>query len=168
RPTTIAALEASARFTRVTPDSPLDSTGGVDPFTVLEVVGPADQPSPASLVTFSPIGGEAELVDTAPDRYVLDVTPELAGRVEIAVAWSPRWRATLDGRGVSLEATDDGLMRLRVGPGTHRIDLHHQPTLADHSGAAISLATLIAVGVPVAHRRLRLRRRRSRSQSGPA
>lgn len=158
RPSTVASLTSSGRFER------LERSGGDGAFTVLEVRGRSGEPSPAAGASFPLVGGQVDLVRATREHLVLDVEPQNAGRLEVAVSWSPRWTATVDGRSVRIQRTSDALIAVPVTSRARRVELRHQPTGWDHLGAAISLTTAVALAVPGT--RARWRRHRTRDGIG--
>jgi hypothetical protein len=73
-------------------------------------------------------------------------TAEGAGRVVIAEAAYPGWRAKVDGAPVTLETTPDGLMAVTVPAGTHQVALEFRPTrvYAGIFAAAVGVGLLAA------------------------
>jgi hypothetical protein len=87
--------------------------------------------------------GEVQLEAEAPGRLLLRVEGEHPGRLLVRDAWSPGWRATVDGAPAEVM----NLAGHRVVPfpaGRHTIDLrYHPPGL--RSGLAVSLLSAIAL-----------------------
>ena len=125
------------------------------PIAVFAVRPRPGQPEPASLVaTDGPATARLRRAD--PERLRIDVDASRATRADIAVAWSPKWHATLDGRPVRLGHTGDGLITLRVPMGTSTLELAYEPDAWDRLGVVISaltVAVLAALGVLWWHRR---------------
>ena len=71
------------------------------------------------------------------------------------MAWSPRWRASVDGKEVEPEHAGFGLIRIPLGSGEHRVVLEHRPTAWDVAGALLSALVATLVLAPVVRRRWR-------------
>ncbi|HKA93442.1 MAG TPA: hypothetical protein VKE97_06535 [Acidimicrobiia bacterium] len=125
------------------------------PIAVFAVRPRPGQPDPASLVT-TDAPARARLRRADPERLGIAVDASRATRADIAVAWSPRWHATLDGRPVGIGHTGDGLITLQIPAGASALELAYEPDGWDRIGVVISALTLMvlaALGV------LRWRRR---------
>ena len=142
-----AHFEGSPRFVRLWSSAPI----------AIFAVRPApDRPEPSTQVsTDGPAG--AEIVDLGNERLHVYVSARAPVTATLAVAWSPKWSARLDGRPVRLERASDGLLVVRVTPGTHDLRLAFGRDLWDRLGALVSAATLAGGGW------LLLRRRRAPS-----
>src|SRR5207302_11449165 len=71
----------------------------------------------------------------------------------IALAWSPKWHASVDGRSVPLEPSADQLLTLALPAGTHRLALDFRPDAWDRLGVAVSALTLALCGAWAVRRR---------------
>lgn len=150
RAATLATLVGSGRFV------PVDRGGG-GAFAILEVQGASGQPPPATGVSFPDGAGSARRLRSEREHLAFEVEPDRDATAEIAVAWSPRWRATVDGRAVAIDQTSEGLMRVAVERGPQRVVLRHAPTVWDHLGLAITLVSGAALASGPLRRRLRKR-----------
>src|SRR5262249_60640082 len=127
------------------------------PIAILAVRARNGQPAPASLIaTGAPATARVERAQ--PERLRIRVDASNAVTATVAVAWSPRWQARVDGRTVDLAPTNDGLIQVRLPPGRTRLDLAYEPDGWDRLGVAVSAgagALLVGVGVwaPVGRRR---------------
>jgi hypothetical protein len=65
----------------------------------------------------------------------------------LAMAWSPKWRARVNGQPVALGVDDQNLMTVQLPPGTATLELDFGPDLADFTGLAITLAALALAGL---------------------
>ena len=140
----------SPRFERVWTSAPL-AIFGVEPAP--------GRPEPASQVsTDGP--ARAEVADHRNERLKLYVHAPAPVTATLAVAWSPKWSAHLDGRKIPLERASDGLLVVRVPSGTHDLRLEFGRDASDRLGAIVSAATVVGGGW------LLLRRRR-RGGDGP-
>ena len=156
-PTLAATLGASNRFGVV---------WQAEPLTILAVVAPSGQPSPASLVS-APAAMRARLVRAAPESLAFALDTTRPQRVTLAVAWSPKWHARIDGRALTLGHDHDRLITAGVPAGRHTLTLHFRDDSWDALGRALSVATLLGLGVWSVLRRRR-RRGRPRQRRGPA
>lgn len=164
RPRSIVAAEL-ARFgvTHAVVTSPqqaaaLDAAPGFRPvwrrgsFSILEISRPTG-PAPASQITMN--AGEARLVASRPGHLRVLVRAPAATRATVAVAWSPRWHARVDGRPVALHRAADGLTEIDVPRGAHELELTWRQGPGTWIGAALTLATIAALALGVRHRRRR-------------
>lgn len=95
---------------------------------VFEVVPRGRVHDPADLVTPIETGvRDARLVEQSRGRFAFSLETVRSVTVDIAVAWSPNWSATVDGRKASLARAPDGLMRITVPEGTSRVELGFDP-----------------------------------------
>lgn len=146
-------LASSARFRKV---------WGSSPIAIFAVLPSPGQPAPAELITAqAPL--KAKLVAGGPEYDKIDVEASIATQATLAIAWSPKWHASLDGKAVALTEAPDGLLQLDLPAGPHHLDVRFQRDFADYLGMAISLAALLGLLAYVA---LRWRRRRA-SEQGP-
>ncbi len=134
-PALAATLSASNRFGVVWREAPL---------TILAVVAPSGQPSPASLVS-APGAMRARLVRAAPASLAFALDTTRARRVTLAVAWSPKWHARLDSRALTLGHDHDRLITFRVPAGHHTLTLRYRDDRWDALGCALSVATLLGL-----------------------
>lgn len=143
--TTAQVLTGSPHLSRVWHASPL---------AIFAVESEPGQPDPGALITAdAPI--RARLRHFAEGHVQIDVVSGETTRANVAVAWSPKWHARLDGEAVSLRKADDGLLELDLPPGTNRLTLEFHPDLWDRLGLAVSVATLIGLIWLTARRRPR-------------
>jgi len=119
------------------------------PIAILAVRARNGQPAPASLIaTGAPATARVERAQ--PERLRIRVDASNAVTATVAVAWSPKWHARVDGRTVDLAPTNDGLIQVRLPPGRTRLDLAYEPDGWDRLGVAVSAATvalLVGLGV---------------------
>ncbi|HET6341052.1 MAG TPA: hypothetical protein VFG78_02590 [Gemmatimonadota bacterium] len=124
------------------------------PLAIFAVAPQPGQPDPGALIT-----AEAPLRARL-DRFlpgVLDIRVGSRGatRARVAVAWSPKWHARLDGEPVPLRRAEDGRLELDLPPGTSRLSLRFRPDLWDHLGLVVSLVSLVGLISLAALRRSR-------------
>jgi len=117
---------------------------------ILSLSPPRGQPDPASLASVGAAHAPAtaELVDPSPERPRWQVSVVGPTPVTLAVAWSPKWTARVDGRPVPV-AVDrlDKLVSVTVPDGSHVIALTYGPDGWDRLGVLITLATLATLAV---------------------
>jgi hypothetical protein len=149
-------LTASGRFRTVWRQAPL---------TILQVIPPAGQPAPASLVSSDrPL--LARLTDPRAEHLAFALEATARSRVTVALAWSPKWHARLDNRSVTLDRTSDGLATLDVGPGAHTLRLDYRQDIWDQLGLALTVLTLLGGAVGLRRGRA-LRREGGRARGVP-
>jgi hypothetical protein len=121
------------------------------------------QPDPAALLaTAAPAAAQVRRAD--PERLDIRVDASRATPATVAVAWSPKWRGSVDGRAVRLDHTSDGLIAVRLPAGTSTLELTYGPDGWDHAGVAISALT-VGLLVAIAARDWRRRRKRQSTSS---
>lgn len=143
-----AAISASPRFVEVWSSTP------VAIFTVLPKPG---QPDPSALLT-ADVPVAARLTEAEPEAVDIEFQAGQAGRANVAIAWSPKWHAEIDGRSVPVFRAADGLIELDMPAGDHRLSLRFRPDIWDRLGVLVSLVTAIAIGVWVVRTFRRQRR----------
>jgi Bacterial membrane protein YfhO len=104
------------------------------------------------LVTFGAGGGTAQITRYDDDDVTL--RSHGAGMVVLSDTWYPGWHATVDGRPAKVERVDYLLRGVRVGFGTHTVQMTYRP-LSFRIGWVVSLVTALALlaAVLVARRR---------------
>ncbi len=121
------------------------------PIAIFAVLPSAGQPPPAELITAQgPLS--AKLVAGGSQHDVIDVDATVATQASLAIAWSPKWHASIDGKAVPLTESPEGLLQLALPAGPHRLEVTFQRDLADYVGLAISLAALLGLLAYVATR----------------
>jgi hypothetical protein len=122
------------------------------------------QPDPAALLaTAAPAAAQVRRAD--PERLDIRVDASRATPATVAVAWSPKWRGSVDGRAVRLDHTSDGLIAVRLPAGTSTLELTYGPDGWDHAGVAISALTVGLLAAIAARDWRRRRKRQSTSSS---
>ena len=99
------------------------------------------QPAPGALLTSSP-PIRARLTDPRPEHLAIDMEAPSPSKATVALAWSPKWHAHLNGRPHTLTHSSDGLVTLQLPAGTHRLRLDYRPDPWDALGPAITVLTL--------------------------
>jgi uncharacterized membrane protein YfhO len=77
-----------------------------------------------------------------------------SGMLVLSDTWYPGWHATVDGHDTKVERVDHMLRGVRVGPGTHTVEMTYRP-LSFRIGWIVSLLTALVLTAAV----LRGRRR---------
>lgn len=129
-----AHIAISARFVPVWRSSPL---------TIFSLSARPGQPEPSSLIA-TDVPTRAQLSRFSPEHIVIDVEPQTATTATVAVGWSPKWHARLDGEPVELSKAPDGLLQLTLPAGAHRLTLDFDPDVWDYLGMLITLSTIVA------------------------
>jgi hypothetical protein len=145
-PATAARYGTSPRW------SPVWSEG---PLAILALTPVAGQPDPATLVTAD---GHVDVrwLSTSVEHPRWQLSSDGARVVTIALAYSPKWHARVDGRSTPLRpAGGFKLLGLQVPAGAHRVSLDFRPDRVDWLGRLITLATMLALLAPTALRRWR-------------
>ncbi|MGH9224541.1 MAG: hypothetical protein ACRD2W_12370 [Acidimicrobiales bacterium] len=128
-----AQMDGSARFRRLWSQAPV---------VIYEVLPAEGQPGPAALLTANvPVTarltkGEAEAVD-------ISFSASAPGLAQVAIAWSPKWHARLDGQSVPLSRGVGSLLEVVMPAGDHRLELRFRPDAWDRIGLVVSLATAL-------------------------
>ena len=120
---------------------------------IFAVVPSPGEPSPATLLTAAARPTRATLVDDAVEHPRLRVTTPAATTATIALAWSPKWHARVDGKRVRLSPSVDQLVTLPLPAGTHVVALDFRPDAWDRLGLAVSVLTLALVALWAVRRR---------------
>ena len=145
------------------------------PVTIYEVLTDAGG-TPPVLMDTAQSNAAVTFAQQGPERLHWTINSNQPFTSTIAVAWSPKWHATIDGNDVKIAKTSDGLMQIPIPAGAHQLQLAYRPDLADHVGLLFTVITLwFLVGLPLA-RRWRARRptatatppESSRSSESPA
>lgn len=145
---TLEDLTASGRFRVVWRDAPI---------AILEVTGADGQPEPDALLTAPGTRLGARVVRAQTEHLVIEVDAEHRASAQLALAWSPKWRATIDGRDVPLARGADGFIGVEIPAGEHRLVLDYEPDAWDRVGLAASVAAAAVLVVAGVRRRRRHR-----------
>jgi 6-pyruvoyl-tetrahydropterin synthase related domain len=115
-----------------------------EPMAVLAVQPHPGFPAPGSpLSTDGP--GEVSLLEVRPEHLEAAVQSERPGLVTAAIAWSPKWHATVDGQPVRLGRSGEGLLTLPLPAGPSRVVLEFRSDGWDRLGVGATLLTLAAL-----------------------
>jgi hypothetical protein len=103
---------------------------------------------PPSFVTTQDPAARAEVTHAAPGEYRIRYKAASPSVLRIGSAWFPGWSARVDGRELPVEPVDHALMGVVVPAGEKEVTLAYRSTYFK-LGAAISLLSLIAAGIPI-------------------
>jgi hypothetical protein len=146
--------ELAARLTRSDRFTPVWRSG---PITILAVGQAPGQPPPSAQITGDgPITGR--LTRSEPEHLSFAVAAPRAVQATVALAWSPKWHARVDGHAVRLQPSREGLVGLVVPAGSSELRLDYRSDGWDRLGAGLTLTTLLAGVVHVSARRGRVAR----------
>lgn len=113
------------------------------PMAIFAITPNRDQPDPAALITGAgPL--TARLVEWKPERLVIEAATGQPVQATVAMSWSPKWHATIDGRAVPLERNNlaQGLNTLTIPSGKHLVVLTFRQDGWDRLGALVTLTTI--------------------------
>jgi hypothetical protein len=138
-----AHIGSSSRFRRVWAEEPL---------TIFEVLPEEGQPEPAALLT-ADVPVRAQLIRAEPEQVEIDFQASASGRARVAIAWSPKWHARLDGEPFPVSKGLGGLLEIAMPAGDHRLELQFRPDVWDRLGLVISVSTVLGVAFILLRRR---------------
>ncbi len=141
-----------------------------EPMALLAVVPAAGQPDPASLVAaVNPINSvSAKTARWDSQRRDILVATAQPVDVTVAIGWSPKWHARLNGHPVRLMRSADGLLTVRLPPGSSVLELRFKPDGWDALGRFITVETLVGLAGWAWLWRRRRRAERRTPIEGPA
>jgi len=126
-------LRASPRF---------DLDWAEPPVSIFRVLPREGQPPPGALVT-APSSIAARLRHAAPEHVTIDIGSVVSSTtVDVAIAWSPKWHATVDGRRTRVFRATDGLMQIRLPAGARRLKLDFGLDRWDYLGLLVTMVTI--------------------------
>ena len=115
------------------------------PMALLAVAPRQSQPTPGSLLS-TPVAAQARLVRAGAQHLVIEATTGEPTSATIAVAWSPKWHAGVNGRAAALGRSVNGLLMLSLPAGTSSIELVFAPDVWDALGATLTGLVFAALG----------------------
>jgi hypothetical protein len=98
---------------------------------------------PVSLHSADP-PGTVKVVSFGPSKIILDVDALRAAYLVTSEAYSPGWRARVNGRAVPIEITNAAFRGLAIAPGQHRVEMEFRPRILAVSASISLIAVLIA------------------------
>jgi hypothetical protein len=116
-----------------------------------DLTGEAVVEDPTAAIGLSRVGsvGRAEIVAYEAEQVVVRASLAEPGLLVLTDTYYPGWRAYLNGREVPVHQTDYVFRGVRLPPGEHTVRFLFQP-VSFRLGAAVTLATLLAVAAAVA------------------
>jgi hypothetical protein len=125
-----------------------------DTMAILQVRPSEEVPDPAALVAFpgGAQGSRARVTDMDSQHADVEIDSTRATAVSLAVAWSTKWHVTVNGTEVPPRRTDEGLLRVGVPAGVSRVAIAYGDDRWDLLGRAVSLLTLLGIGLAAAAR----------------
>jgi hypothetical protein len=126
-------IGSSDRFIRVWQKSPL---------AIFALTPNPGQPDPSALTTADG-PTNAKVVGAGPEQLIIDVIPSQAVLAQVALTWSPKWHARIDGRGVPVGRSAQGLVTVPVPAGEHRLILDFERDVWDRLGMSVTLVTIV-------------------------
>ena len=105
--------------------------------TIVEQTAVTGAPDPA---------GTVSILHADQGSYRLKYTSRTPGILRASIPWFPGWRAAMEGKALPLRVADHALIGVEVPAGQNEITLEYHSTWF-LPGAALSLATLLALGV---------------------
>jgi hypothetical protein len=136
---TPARLAASGRFTTTWRDGDI---------AILTVRAPSGTPVEDTLLSAAPPADlQATLVSSSSEHPRWSVAVRQPARITVAIAWSPKWHARIDGHAVSVDRSADGesLVMLDVPAGQSTVALDYRPDVWDHAGQVLTVLTVVAL-----------------------
>ena len=93
--------------------------------------------------------GSATIVESRPDRVLLDVAPNGPAHLLLADTWFPGWEARVDGERRPIRRADVALRAVRVEPGDKRVEFRYEPGSyrLGQALAALGLAACLALAL---------------------
>lgn len=114
------------------------------PLAIVSVIPRDGQPSPSSLLA-TQCPAQARLISSDPEKLSISVTMTKPCSATIAVAWSPKWVASLDGTPIKLNRTQEGLLTLSLPAGTHIISIAFQQDIYDKLSILVSALAVLLI-----------------------
>lgn len=98
-----------------------------------------------ALGSCQPTANDTEMTAHQPNRVVIDVDLACRGMVILTDAWSPGWRATVDGKAARIYEVFGGVRGVVVEGGEHQIEMRYRPMSVLLGGVLTLLAGMILV-----------------------
>jgi len=132
------------------------------PLAALVLEPPVGVSDPATLLSSDPDSGlSARPVTGSAEHRHWEVALARGSLVTAAIAWSPKWRASVGGHAIAVGSTlgPDRLIQLALPPGSDDVRLDYRPDAWDHAGEAVTLLSVVTLVGLGTDRRARRRRR---------
>lgn len=105
---------------------------------------PGRPPPGAMLAPTGPTAAlDATVTEWTPESVTIDVDAARTQRATVALSWSPKWRATIDGRPADLTRGPHDVVSVGLPAGSHRLSLTFGSDRWDRLGSALSGLTLV-------------------------
>jgi hypothetical protein len=102
-------------------------------------------------------GSVAQIVERAPGKLVLDVSPDGEGLLVISQPFYPGWQAQVDGARAHIHRVDYMLQGIALGAGTHRVELtFHLPAWPAIASLVVLAGCIVVLASFRAARRLKV------------
>lgn len=124
------------------------------PMAVLAVKPVPGWPDPGSMLA-TDVPAEAHLLRGAAEHLEIAVRASHPLLATVAVGWSPKWHARVNGAPARLERSPEGLLQLSLPAGASTVDLRFQQDRWDWLGVAVSATTLLGLLAWPLRRRVR-------------
>jgi hypothetical protein len=112
------------------------------PIAILGVRPRAGHPEPASLVsTTVPATARTAVPDA--EHVEIRARTSAATRATLAIAWSPKWHASLDGDPIELARGADGLIEVELPAGASALSLEYRDDGWSVLGVLVTIATVL-------------------------
>ncbi len=132
RESTLASLTATGSF-KVVWQRP--------PVTILEVLPASGQPPPSSLLSAAgPLSAKTAQGDPEHLRIAFDAPQRT--NAQVALSWSPKWRASVDGKSAEVVRGPDSIMQVALPAGAHTLALDFGPDVWDWTGLLLTFVTI--------------------------
>ncbi len=146
----------TAKATKIAGSPRLKPVWQEQTMAIYEVVAPTGQPEPGAGISANGTPLEATRRRDDPEHLHFVVTASAATPGTVALAWSPKWQASVNGRAVAVKRTTDGLVTVDLPAGESHVDLSYGSDGWDAIGRLVSVATFIlAIALVVRDRRTR-------------
>jgi hypothetical protein len=117
------------------------------PISIFQVRSRPNSPSPSSLLSTAGAPLSAALSSADPDHPRIEFDAREQTGISVAIGWSPKWHARLDGVPIPVVPTRDYLLSIAVPEGRHRLALDFVPDWSDRVGRMLSLFTVMLASV---------------------
>ena len=111
-------------------------------------------PAPSALVTTT-APADVTLVHSEPERYRWKKRSRAGVDATLGIGYAEKWTARFNGRAVPLYRQSDGLLSLRIPPGTGTLDVSFERGIGDWFGGVVTVATMVALAALWRDRRRR-------------
>jgi hypothetical protein len=114
-----------------------------------EVILPLDAPPPPAVGS----GGESRILESQPDRVLIEAQLVGEGYLVLLDTYDPGWRVMVDGAPAPLLRGDVVFRAVRLGPGIHRIEQLYRPRSVLIGLFSSAVASVVGLGAALVLRR---------------